>query len=348
MQYTEQTRKDIKRECKAHTLEHLGRCIGINFLYAVPVLLLSLIMLIGIYGPLIGYIMRGGMVTSASIEAFLLGYSSHIFNTMAIYALLMLLICGPLTFGMMKFYIGMRRGQEPGAGILFKPFSSLRTFWNGIKMSFCLGFRSFLWSILPMIVWIAAMFVMVIVSVASGYSQLSAANYTLLYVLLFILIFPVIIKIMTYQAGWIVINDNETYGAWAATRDASSVFRGHYGKMVLFALSFLPWIILQYIAIYGIVVLGAFSQSVVVFILMLIASVCISILFGAFISTYINTSFIGLYEFFVTAQHEQYNAYASQQQNTVPQQVYPPAQSPAEQQPYDSSNDGGTTPPSAE
>ena len=41
-EFTAQTRKEIKKACKGRVMNNLGRCIGINFLYAVPFVLLFL------------------------------------------------------------------------------------------------------------------------------------------------------------------------------------------------------------------------------------------------------------------------------------------------------------------
>ena len=42
--FTAQTRKQIKRTCKEQVMDNLGRCIGIQFLYSLPFVLLALML----------------------------------------------------------------------------------------------------------------------------------------------------------------------------------------------------------------------------------------------------------------------------------------------------------------
>ena len=50
--------------------------------------------------------------------------------------------------------------------------------------------------------------------------------------------FLISIKLMTHSAGWVVLHDNEQYGVWNATRDASDVFRAASARFLIFELSF--------------------------------------------------------------------------------------------------------------
>ena len=44
MDYNAQVRRDIKKHCRAQVSEHLGRCIAVQVLYAMPFLLLGAIL----------------------------------------------------------------------------------------------------------------------------------------------------------------------------------------------------------------------------------------------------------------------------------------------------------------
>lgn len=141
-EFTAQARREIKRICKRRVLENWGRCVGIQFLYMLPFVLLVLLMYAVLFGRAIALVMAGNTDDYVLTMALVQGL-----NSMWIILCVMLLVSGPLTFGMMRFYVAMQRGEEPHVGMLLTPFTSLRSAWTGIKMEFCLVFRSFLWMV---------------------------------------------------------------------------------------------------------------------------------------------------------------------------------------------------------
>lgn len=310
MNYTSQVRKDIKRECKARTKERLGSCVGLQFLYAIPILLIMLMMMSAMYGDAFRVLASGVALDPEQVDQLLTYSVLNSLDTVMLLTLVLMLISGPLAYGMMQFYIALRRGGEPRASVIFHPFTSLRSLWTGIKMSFCLTFRALLWTIVPVVVWVLAATGIAVAILATGAGEV-AMSYALFafYLLLLIVLIPVFVKLMTYNAGWIVINDEEQYGVWAATRDASHVFKGHYGKLVWFWLSFVPWYVLVFVVIWGCLLLSyaAFiliggGMGVLIGLLALLAGLCLDVLLSGFLNAYVNTSFIGLYEYFVRAQ----------------------------------------------
>lgn len=310
MNYSAQVRKDIKRECKARVKERLGSCVGIQFLFALPFVLLTVIMMVSIYGGLFSAMVSaasaGVSLTDEMLSNIILNNMMHgAMNTVWLATLVSLIISGPLTYGLMKFYIALRRGEQPHAGLLFKPFTSGRSLWTGIKMSFCLMFRSLLWVIVPVILWVIVFIAVVVSFAVSGASEPPIGFMVGSYIVLLLIMIPIEIKVMTYQAGWLVVNDDEETGVWAATREASHAFKGHYGKLVVFALSFVLWYILLFAVVYGCIALGAAGivllgpgGGMAVFIVSIIAGLCLDVVLSAFVNAYVNTSFIGLYEYF--------------------------------------------------
>lgn len=357
MNYTSQVRKDIKKECKARVREHLGRCIGIQFLYMVPYILLTVIMYVAMFGKVLSLVMAG------YTDERMLGFAvMDSMNTVWLIVLIMLIINGPLMYGVMKFYIGLRRGEEPHVGILFKPFTSGRSLWNGIKMEFCLFFRGLLWLIAPTVIFVIVVFAVAFGSVMAG-GEPSMGLIIALEIIFMIAVIPISIKLMTYNAGWVVINDNEEYGVWAATRDGSSVFKGHYGKVFVFALSFFGWYALLYAVTYLCIFLGLFGlleigggTGAAVLVLSVIASLCVDILLGAFLSGYVNASFVGLYEYFAQPSRPQafescaapqaayYTASAVEQPAAEPQPEQPDDSERTEGAPSDAGSDNGGAP----
>ena len=60
---------------------------------------------------------------------------------------------------------------------------------------------------------------------------------------------PIRVKLQTYNAGWLLLAQDENRSAWAATREASWAFRGNLMKLFVFDLSFIGWYILTAVVI---------------------------------------------------------------------------------------------------
>ena len=297
-EFTAQTRKEIKKACKGRVMNNLGRCIGINFLYMVPFALLVIL-----YLSLFGRVFA--MAMSGYTDEYMLGMAlARGMNSVWVVVFLMIVIIGPLTFGMMRFYLALQRGEEPGVSMLFKPFTSLRSLWTGIKMEFCLTFRSFLWMIGPTVVYMVLAFSLAFGAAMGGNVNSASTVVTILNILYIIALIPIEVKIMTYNAGWVILCDDETHSVWNATREASAAFKGQYGKLFVFVLSFIGWNILLIgvtylcggLGVAGLVLVKG-GTGIAIMVTALIAAVCLAVLLGAFLNAYELTSFFGMYEY---------------------------------------------------
>lgn len=296
--FTAQTRKEIKRTCKERVMDNLGRCIGIQFLYSLPFVLLALMLYWVMFGRVFSMMMTG------RTDAYMMTVAlSSGMNSVWVVLFLMLVIGGPLSLGLMRFYVGLQRGEEPGIGTLLTPFTSLRSIWAGIKMEFCLAFRSFLWMIGPIVVYTVLVFAVVFSAAMRGSTEVQVPM-AILYVLFVIALIPIEIKVMTYSAGWVLLSDDETRSVWDATREASAAFKGQFGKLFVFVFSFIGWYILLFGVIYLCIGLGVAGLLVVkggigiaVLVAASIAAICVLIVLGAFLNAYEMTSFFGVYEY---------------------------------------------------
>ena len=301
MNYTTQVRKDIKRECKTRVWDCLGRCIGIQFLYGLPFVLLYLIM----YAPLL--IRFSNLTISGQLNAYRLSILiEEASNTSWLLTLLSVAISGGLMYGLSRFYIDLRRGKQPPVSTLFQPFTSGQSAWTGIKMQFCIFFRTMLWSLIPSClatVWIIAL----ILSARGSYP--SRTFIFVGYLVLAVIFLLISVKIIAYRAGWVVLYDGgEERGVWSATREAAAVFKGHFGKLLGLLLSFFGWFALEFglLCVCGLlfVLCGSLesTMSLPIMLLALIAGLCVNIVLGAFLQAYVETSFVGLYEYLAQAQ----------------------------------------------
>lgn len=301
-EFTAQTRKEIKRDCKSRVMSNLGRCVGIQILYAVPFVLLFAMLYLSLFGRVFAMMMAG--YTNEYMLAMAMAKGM---NSFWLVLFLMIAISGPLSLGLMRFYRGLQRGEELGISTLFKPFTSLRSAWTGIKMEFCLAFRALLWMIVPLILYIFLAFSLALGAAVSGNVDSASTVVVILNVVYTIVLIPIQIKVMTYSAGWVILCDDETRGVWDATREASAVFKGQFGKLFVFVLSFIGWYILLVGAVYLCIGLGIAGLIVVqgvtgiaILVTACIAGICIAALLGAFLYAYALTSFFGMYEYLST------------------------------------------------
>ena len=295
--FTAQMRKEIKRNCKARTLENWGRCMGIQVLYLVPFVLLFIMLYIGLFGRVFSMLAQGYVDEYQTTLALAQGM-----NTAWVVLFLMLVVSGPLEYGMMRFYIGLQRGGEPGVGTLLTPFTSLQSLWEGVKMAFCLFFRRLLWIIGPAVLCTCLLVGATLNVVLSG-RMLSDGAIIAIWLLYMFITIPIEIKLQTYRAGWVLLHDGKENSVWDATGRASRAFKGQYGRLFVFGLSFIGWYILLFGITWLCLGIGAAGLELIpggfgiaVFAAALVAALCLDVVLGGFLSAYVNTSFIGMYE----------------------------------------------------
>ncbi len=294
--FTSETRKQLKREQKARVMENLGRCIGIQLMYLVPYVLLMVILYVSVFGRAIALIAGSVAVDDYQLMMAL----SRGLNTVWLCIALMLAITGPLQFGLMHFYIGLAHGEEVTAGMLMHPFTSLKGIWAGIRMVFTLWLRGIIWSIVPTLIYSAFVFAAAMaVSDTMQYQMIAAA----LQIVYLIVMIPIRVKLQTYNAGWILLAQDENRGAWAATREASWAFRGNLMKLFVFDLSFIGWYVLIAVVLWGCVLLGTVGMmtmstgmAVAVFAAALVAALCLTAVLNGFLTAYMESSFVRMYE----------------------------------------------------
>ncbi len=300
MEYNSEVRRRIKRECKARVSEYLGRCIGIKFLYMLPSILISVILYISVFGRMVYTLMSGNTNEMVLAELLSEGMNS---NAVWIVTLVMVLVTGPLTYGIMQFYIALRHGEGPGVSTLFKPFTSAGSLFTGIKMGICLNFRSMLWMSIPTLAATSAWIMLAILFSDAGEVVLSLVSLCV-YALYLVVSIPVKVKLKEYEAGWAVINGNEEVGAWNATGIGGGVFYRRFGNLFGFMFSFAGWYLLQFIAAGACSFLAAYAVAfiggtvgVTAAVLAVVAMFCILLMISAFLTAYVNTSFLGLFEY---------------------------------------------------
>lgn len=298
-------RKQVKARSKEQVTEHLGRCIGVNVLFTLPLFLIMIIWMFIVFAPLIRLSVMGAAPSPAQVSGALVNLYSSYFLLIA----LMFFVAGPLTYGMQKFYIALSRGEEPGVSILFRPFTSLRSYWTGVKMSACLALRGWLWMLAPTVIYTIVV-IAASISEAMRQSQMYGRGYgfdttggagagavMLVATILFIIAVLILsVKVGTYMAGYALVHEDERRGVWAATREGSRAFKGNLFQLFVFYLSFIGWYLLFFALYFVCALLGTLGGSPLIFALAMIALLCICLVLGTFIGAYTTTSFYGLYQ----------------------------------------------------
>ena len=130
--------------------------------------------------------------------------------------------------------------------------------------------------------------------------QVIAGALQVVYLLVMI---PIRVKLQTYNAGWLLLAQDENRSAWAATREASWAFRGNLMKLFVFDLSFIGWYILTAVVLWGCILLGTVGLTVMstgmaiaVFAAALVAALCLTAVLNGFLSAYMESSFVCMYE----------------------------------------------------
>lgn len=313
MEFNAQIRKQIKAEQKQHVKSHFVRSVGVTILSALPLLLIAMLYSFSVLSPMMEYIERLGADDSAAL---MYAYS-QIMMRYAGLLLLMVVVGAPLTLGLMNFFVELSRGQKPAIGVLFHPFSSIRLIWRSIRMQLCLMLRAFLWVVIPYMICMMVMTMVatpIMLSAAAG-KEVGAAAIVLF--LLWIVAYIVIIllcsaRVSVYNAGYVALHDDNTVGVWQATRQANTVFRGHFKDLIVFYLSFTPWyLILIGIALLAILpvqfsaiaaipegamagISAAPSAGAVILCVVLMIVYCI---LSLVLSVYQNASFLAMYEY---------------------------------------------------
>ena len=292
------TRKQLKRAARDNMKSRLASITGVQILNALPFFVLALIFYVVFFVRLFVYAFQGGFIVGPGTPevdpSIAFSFLGDIIAMSVIYALALLLIGAPLTFGLMRYFIRLGRGERPTVGVLGSGFLS---YFASIKLNVCLGFRSFLWMFFPVIIYAIAGTYINTNTAGVGYIFLNMLK-ELIYFIVMILIG---IKLQAYAGAYVLMGDDKTRGAWESTKESAGYFKGHYMDLLLFNLSFIPWGLLLFLLIsisIGVVVsMIAFSVSGSAIAVAVIAAFIIIFLLSCYVTCYQRTAFFMLCDY---------------------------------------------------
>ena len=292
------TRKQLKRAARDNMRGRLASITGVQILNALPFFVLALIFYVVFFVRLFVYAFQGGFIVGPGTPevdpSIAFSFLGDIIAMSVIYALALLLIGAPLTFGLMRYFIRLGRGERPTVGVLGSGFLS---YFASIKLNVCLGFRSFLWMFFPVIIYAFAGTYIDMDTSGAGYIFLNMLK-ELVY---FIVVFLIGIKLQEYAGGYVLMGDDKTRGAWESTKESAGHFKGHYTDLLVFNLSFIPWALLIFllisISIGAVVSMIAFSVSGSAIAVAVIAAFIIIFLLSCYVTCYQRTAFFMLCDY---------------------------------------------------
>lgn len=294
-EFNSDTRKQIKRAARDNMNGRLASITGVQILNALPFIVLAIIFYVVFFIRLFVYAFQGGFATAAEAPmvdpSIVFSFLGDIVIMSVVYALALLLIGAPLTFGLMRYFIRLGRGERPTVGVLGSGFLS---YFASIRLNVCLGFRSFLWMFFPVIIYAFAGTYIDTNTAGAGYIFLNMLK-ELIY---FIVVFLVGIRLQEYAGGYVIMGDDKTRGAWESTKESAGYFKGHYTDLLVFNLSFIPWALLIFllisISIGAVVSMIAFSVSWSAITVTVIAAIIIIFLLSCYVTCYQRTAFFML------------------------------------------------------
>lgn len=232
MAYDAQLRKQFKRAARTSLSQAFWPAMGAVLLTMLPSLLLSIIYERGVNGS-----------------------SGQIMTVMVIYILALIFVVVPLSFGAMHYYVARARGQLVPVSTIFICFGDGTQYKNSLKLCFSIFGRSILWALLEGVVtgiWAAVVIFSIVEPVYYNSTQDGVAIVLLLAATLVMIVVSIFVsvKIRRYDGAYIRLIDDPSMSAWQATGECADTFRGHNWELMIFDLSFIPWMLL------GIITLG--------------------------------------------------------------------------------------------
>lgn len=234
-EFNKQIRRELKYRAKSAMSGQIGRIMGLQYISLI-LILLPIALIYGIV--LMPSLLKLGFTGDPAVQTMdllfeLLGKAAL---TLALEVVFILLASAVLTLGTMYFFDEMAQGKQVKVSYLFYIFRRPELLWPSIKMSICLAFRGFLWTIVPNIIY-GAVYTKTIFTVGR------VPSFSV-YIAYYMLIYLITIKVQTYSAGWLLLLRDGKIGAWEASKRGTRMFKGHMFDLLVLDLSFLPWYLL--------------------------------------------------------------------------------------------------------
>lgn len=287
-----QMRKAIKAEQKRHVTDNFRKCVDAYLLYGIVVVLLYFITM----GMTLISVMPSMLSTSLTLQ---FEAVAQFYRGIFLYIILMIIIGSPLAYGLQSFLIKLTHNQNPSPTEVFYPFHSLTSIWRSIRIYCALLVRSLQWYLPVFVIFCVPATTLAAVAMSDSVSSSNPLNTVLMIACnLFLIIVSVLlaVRVMCYSAAYVIMQEDETIGAWSATQISNSICKGHFKALLAYTLSFLPWLLVYFCicAVLGIVIaLLSFNPAAI---LGIVVCVILIALYLIFVSVYMQTTFYAIFD----------------------------------------------------
>lgn len=148
----------------------------------------------------------------------------------------------PMLYGVMAFLSDILLVGDSSILRAFDALTSLPIYLRSLRLGLCLLLRMVLWMSIPFAVTALYIYMILrgdptIIEQPEGFAQLvmqTTGVYTLVSI-------PFTARVICYLGAYPLMQRDPQLGAWKATRQSARVLKGHWGKMIVFVVSFLGW-----------------------------------------------------------------------------------------------------------
>ena len=160
------------------------------------------------------------------------------------FALFMIIILLPLTFGVYKFYLTMTDGDKPSVSEMFSLFSSAKKFFGTLGVCLLTYVFVLLWNALFVVVWSIILGVTIAILAINAVSA-EIILYTMLGLYAAFLITAIIFEIFLLKYYAVPVTFVRENKAYTSIKQSVAIMKKHRFEAFIFELSFIGWHILS-------------------------------------------------------------------------------------------------------
>lgn len=178
-------------------------------------------------------IATGGDITKLLVLILPETITSRTIASFVVTGIIYLLINCPFTVGVHRFYLAVASGERGKFSHVFSPFTSLKTVFSSIGLSFITALYS--------LFWLLALIAPPLILLGLGFMIKSTFVITLCCILYLILTVVWILKVSIYKFAFFIFAEGKTGGAWKSFRTMQRITRGRTSELMGLRASYFGW-----------------------------------------------------------------------------------------------------------
>ena len=181
------------------------------------------------------------MLTSTLVSNYLLS-TGKVGLPLILYVSSIIFLVLPMLYGVMVFLSEILLAGNASILQAFDTLTSMQAYLRSLRLGMCLFLRLILWMSIPF--GVTAIYIYTVLSKNPAMIAQEEAIRLLfmqsvgLYSLISI---PFTARVLCYLGAYPLMMRNPELGAWKATKQSARILKGHWGKMIVFVVSFVGW-----------------------------------------------------------------------------------------------------------